>query len=213
MSLLQFQPAVALTSLERAVFLYRWRCPAAFFLADFLQCSSVWSGFVSDDKWRALNPPQSIFSPPLGTRGYEIITWVPRWDACICSFPSDEVHLVVFTQRCCQRAIPHLSSVAFMLSFLKKPWPEWSKMTFLTCFEVSATLVSLRKVSYAAVFSFSDSQAHHRSTAPLIGACRISHRSPSTALMRSSLMPEVGVAFLPSPSSVISCWKSSGLPY
>lgn len=68
-------------------------------------------------------------------------------------------------------------------------------MTFLTCFEVSATLVSLKKVSYAAVFSFSDSQARHRSSAPLIGACRISHRSPSTAPMRSSLMPEVGVAF------------------
>lgn len=79
----------------------------------------------------ALNPPQSIFSPPLGTRGYKNITWVPRWYVCIRSIPSQEVHLVVFAQRGCQRAIPHLSSASFMLSLLKNrdlngvKWHSW----------------------------------------------------------------------------------------
>lgn len=154
----------------------------------------------------ALNPPQSIFSPPLGTRGYKNITWVPRWDACIRPFGG------FYPARLSKSHPPPFLSRIYAFIF-KKPWPEWSKMTFLTCFEVSATLVSLKNISYAAVFSFSDSQARHRSTAPLIGACRISHRSPSIAPMRSSLMPEVSVACLPSSSSVISRWKSSGLPY
>lgn len=70
------------------------------------------------------------------------------------------------------------------------------KTIFLTCLEVNATLGSITKVFYTGMLSFFDSQAHHRSTVPLIGACRISRRSPLTALMRSSLMPEVGVALV-----------------
>lgn len=70
------------------------------------------------------------------------------------------------------------------------------KPIFLTSLGVNTTLASITKVIYTGMLSFCDSQAHHRSTAPLIGACRISHRSPLTALMRSSLTPEVGVALV-----------------
>lgn len=145
----------------------------------------------------SLNPPQSIFNPPLGTRGYKNITWAPHRDTCILFVPSEEVHLVVFTHRGCQKAAPPTFPQAHSSFHCFIKWHSW------LVFEVSATLVRL-KVSYAGVFSFSDSQAHHRSTAPPIGACRISHRSPSTAPMRSSLMPEVGVVVL----SSILIWTS-----
>lgn len=67
------------------------------------------------------------------------------------------------------------------------PWVLWLMARF--CLSLLRS-----KSRFSEWLSLSNPQ-DHESTAPPIGVCRISHKNRLTALMRSSLMPEVSVTF------------------